>query len=289
MNKLGRDLVAEFHKSQSNLPKDNKKVYTVSMSGGKDSTATALWCMKHLKDKGLVVFYTTDTGWEHKKTYKYIRYLERQMQITIEVRTSDTYKGFEDMCIQRKIIPSRITRICTRELKVFPSQKYLKEWQRKMYDVVNITGVRADESEARSGENEWKFNFYMKNALTKIMYKIKEGVVTYQPIVKWNTQQVFDYHKLHGLKVNPLYKLGYSRVGCYPCIMAKVSEIGMVNEKRTKRITELEAAVSKAAGAPRVFWHKGGEVIEFKDANEFYKNKYGGEKGTCFNQHGICE
>lgn len=282
-----KKLVKRFHHSQAQIT--NNTVYTVSMSGGKDSTAAALWCMKYLRSKGKVVFYTTDTGWEHDFTYEYITYLEKKLKIVIEVRRSDAYEGFEDMCIKRKIIPSRVNRICTRELKVFPSQKYLREWQLKMYDVINITGVRASESAARSGEGLWKFNFFMKNTLTKIMYKIKEGVVTYQPIVYWSTQEVFDYHKKYGLKVNPLYKLGYSRVGCYPCIMAKVSEIGMVNEERAKRITQLESDVSTAAGAKRVFWHKGGEVIEFETANKHYKNKYGGEKATCFNQHGICE
>ena len=289
MNKLGQKLVKKFHKAQSELPLDNTRVYTVSMSGGKDSTATALWCMKYLRSKGKVLFYTTDTGWEHDLTYKYIKYLEDEMKINIEVRRSDAYEGFEDMCIKRKFIPSRVNRICTRELKVFPSQKYLKELQRQCYDVINITGVRRDESAARAGENQWKFNFYMKKTLTKIMYKIKEGVITYQPIVYWNTQMVFDYHKKYGLDVNPLYKLGYSRVGCYPCIMAKVSEIGMVDEVRSKRITQLEFDVSQAAGAKRLFLHKGGKVIEFKDANEFYNDKYGGESKTCFNQHGICE
>jgi len=282
-----KKLVKKFKEAQLKIT--NNVVYTVSMSGGKDSTATAIWAMKHLRSKGLVVFYTTDTGWEHEKTYEYLDYLRVVLGIEIEVRMSDEYDGFEDMCIKRKIIPSRIKRICTRELKVFPSQKYLREWQRKGYDVINITGVRADESANRAGECEWKFNFFMKNTLTKLMYKIKEGAVTYQPIVFWTTQMVFDYHKEYGVDVNPLYKLGYSRVGCYPCIMAKVGEIGMVDEVRTERITQLEADVSAASGKKTVFWHKGGELIEFEDANTHYKKKYGGESDTCVNQHGICE
>lgn len=284
---MRKDFVEEFHTAQNNIK--NNILYTVSLSGGKDSTAAAIWCMRHLKAKGRVIFYTLDTGWEHKKTYEYLNYLRHRLRIEIEVRRSDKYAGFEDMCIKRKIIPSRVTRICTMELKVLPAQDYLREKQKECWDVINVTGVRAEESQARSGEGEWKFTFFMKNNLTKIMYRIKEGVITYQPLVYWATQEVFDYHKKHNVKVNPLYKLGYTRVGCYPCIMARVREIGMVNSKRTARIAKLEKNVSKAAGAKRVFWHKGGKTIEFEDANTHYRDKYGAESPHCVNQYGICE
>lgn len=31
-------------------------------------------------------------------------------------------------------------------------------------------------------------------------------------------EQVFDLHKRHNIKPNPLYTMGFSRVGCMPCI-----------------------------------------------------------------------
>ena len=57
-------------------------VLIVSMSGGKDSTATAL----RVIESGLSARYVfADTGWEAPETYDYLDYLRAQLGIEIDV------------------------------------------------------------------------------------------------------------------------------------------------------------------------------------------------------------
>jgi 3'-phosphoadenosine 5'-phosphosulfate sulfotransferase (PAPS reductase)/FAD synthetase len=42
-----------------------------------------------------------------------------------------------------------------------------------------------------------------------------------RPIFDWEAQQVIDYIKDNGQTPNPLYYQGFTRVGCFPCIMSR--------------------------------------------------------------------
>ena len=45
------------------------------------------------------------------------------------------------------------------------------------------------------------------------------------PLAKWTKPQVFAFLKEHGEEPNPLYKLGFGRVGCAPCINSGKDDI----------------------------------------------------------------
>lgn len=93
-------------------------------------------------------------------------------------------------------------------------------------DLVNAVGVRAEESEARSRLLEWEW---------------QEGFdcEVWRPLLAWTEQQVIEIHRRHGLEPNPLYLLGASRVGCWPCIHARKAEIRLVAELTPRRIDEI--------------------------------------------------
>lgn len=243
---------------------DMKKVYLVSVSGGKDSQAALIYMMKNYTGKNIVA-YTCDTGWEHEKTYEHIEYLSQTLT-KIEVVRSEKYSGFEDMCIKRKGFPTRLGRFCTEELKITPSNNYILKWKNAGYRVINITGVRAEESSKRSGEGVWKTTFMglmpkfrkykgefrapSKNSLKKF-YSKHNTVIMYQPIVYWSANQVLDYNEDQGTINNPLYLQGFNRVGCIPCIMARVDEIGRLGPQHVTRVKELEDAVAKVSSKPK--------------------------------------
>lgn len=272
-----------------------RRVYLMSVSGGKDSTITWAWMEKHYSKKGEIVPYFCDTGWEHDLTYEYLDYLESHFGKKIIRIKSDKYDGFEDMCVKRKMFPSRTKRFCTQELKTFPARKFIKMWIEKGFSVVNVVGVRQEESKNRSGEQKWKTTFlFDPNKKSKRPYRKakKMCVTTLQPIYDWTVNEVYGYHKNNGIKMNPLYFMGYSRVGCFPCIQAKAAEIGMVGEDRTERITVLEEKVTRAAGAKRVFWQKDAEKINpvsFKKQNQRRKYNTLGLDLGCINHLGKCE
>ena len=169
------------------------------------------------------------------------------------------------MCIKRKGFPTRVGRFCTQTLKIEPAEQYIKEWKSKGYKVVNVVGVRRDESRTRSGEGLWKTTFMgifprgrkykgvmkppSKRSVQKF-YSKDNTVITHQPIVYWDANRVLDYNEDRGTNNNPLYKKGFSRVGCMPCIMARVDEIGRLTDAHVNRILELEKAVAEVSNKP---------------------------------------
>lgn len=205
-----------------------------SISGGKDSAALSLW----LTEQGIEhdrIFL--DTGWENDLTYSYLRGpLTAQIGPILELRSSLL---MEDLIRKKGMFPSRVRRFCTQELKVKPMQEYLKARIDAGDDVINAVGIRAAESEARSRMPEWEW---------------QDGFdcEVWRPLLRWSEQDVIEIHRRHGLSPNPLYLLGASRVGCWPCIYARKSEIRFIADKdpaRIVRLKVLEEDVAKKAVA----------------------------------------
>ncbi|MFR6633846.1 MAG: phosphoadenosine phosphosulfate reductase family protein, partial [Alistipes onderdonkii] len=57
-----------------------------------------------------------------------------------------------------------------------------------------------------------------------------------RPVFDWSAQQVIDYILDAGLEPNPLYKMGYKRVGCWPCVMANQRDILNIAQQAPERI-----------------------------------------------------
>ena len=237
--------------------------YLVSVSGGKDSTALLSFMLKRRPKEDIIPFYC-DTGWEHNDTYKYLDYLESYFDIKIERLTPG--KTFEELCIENKMIPSFRTKFCTRILKMERSNEFVKSFND---DVVVLTGVRRDESENRKNEQS---------------HKIVNGIKYIQPIAYWTTQEVYTYLKDEGVELNPLYKKGFSRVGCYPCIFANQKDIGALEEWAVDRVKNLESKVSEVAGKKITFFKDGD--MDYKKSKSF--NSLGLDLG-CINPYGACE
>lgn len=205
-----------------------------SISGGKDSAAMSLF----LTEQGIEhdrVFL--DTGWEHEKTYEYLRgELTRVIGPITELRAP---LAMEELILNKGMFPSRQRRFCTQELKVYPVRAYLRERLAAGEQVINAVGIRAAESKSRSGLFEWE-------------WEDEYGCEVWRPIITWTEQQVIDAHRRHGLRPNPLYLMGASRVGCWPCIYARKGEIRLIADNdpaRIERLRELEAKVAVLAEA----------------------------------------
>lgn len=154
----------------------------VSMSGGKDSTATALLALT-LDVKNLS-FVFADTGHEHAQTYEYLDYLEQSLDVKIERVRADfseeinrrrkkleegdldgwgeserlsavellkpTGNPFLDLSLWKGRFPSSKARFCTYELKVSPIfEKVFFPLLDQGHTIWSWQGVRRDESLAR--------------------------------------------------------------------------------------------------------------------------------------------
>ncbi len=227
----------------------NGKLVVASVSGGKDSGAMSLW-LKEREIEHVRIF--ADTGWEHPLTYEYLRgpltdalgpIRELQAEVPAEVQgiangrvrvtqhdpdlgpTIDMVEerpgnfvplDFLTLVDRKAMFPSRVMRFCTEELKVKPIQRFLATLMDTMAaEVVNAVGIRRAESQARSKMGEWEWSNTM-------------DCWVWRPLATWTHDDVVAIHKRHGLPMNPLYAMGATRVGCWPCIHARKSELALI-------------------------------------------------------------
>ncbi|MGO4413307.1 phosphoadenosine phosphosulfate reductase family protein [Cupriavidus sp. KB_39] len=255
-------------------------IHVVSMSGGKDSTATAILALEqHNRDACRFVF--ADTGNEHEMTYDYLRYLESNLGIHIEfvrrnfsdvwwprrdyVRDAWPSKGvpmdvvqralsvlergptgipFLDLCIIKGRFPSRMAQFCTHELKVVPITEYqLSLIAGTEHLAWSWQGVRIEESKARRSKLQGT------GACVISFHELGGGLFNYRPILRWKWQDVFEAHSLYGIKPNPLYLQGRERVGCL-CINSGKQEINAWAKRdkdHIERIAEWKDIVSQVS------------------------------------------
>lgn len=205
-----------------------------SVSGGKDSAAMSLY-LTELGIEHERVFM--DTGWEHAATYEYLRGpLTDKLGSITEVRGE---LDFVQLVAKKGLFPSRVMRFCTELLKVVPVQRWLAARADAGEELVNAVGIRRAESRARSAMAEWEWS---------------DGfdLEVWRPLVTWTAEDVAAIHRRHGLAMNPLYAMGASRVGCWPCIHARKSEIALVarlDPGRIDQIRELEHELNEAGEA----------------------------------------
>jgi len=194
-----------------------------SVSGGKDSAAMSLW-LRELEIEHSRTFM--DTGWEHPSTYAYLR-----GELTDVIGPIQEIRGLvtmPDLIRQKTGFPGGKTRFCTQELKIKPMLQHLSSIMDGGVDVVNAVGVRRQESAERADATEWE---WMDDFDCEM----------WRPLVEWSVEDIVAIHRRHGLRPNPLYLKGFSRVGCFPCIHANKGEIALVAKLEPARIDEIRA------------------------------------------------
>ena len=220
----------------------------VSFSGGKDSQACLIQAAKKYgADKIEAVF--CDTGWEHPDTYAHIQTVCEQMRVKLITLKSEY--DFVSLAIKKKRFPSTNARFCTSELKMKPMIDYVLSLQDSC---IIIQGIRAKESSARAAMSSecmyFKSYFEANKKGNKETYRGKEvrtwcekyDASVIRPIFTWTAQDVIDCILADGQQPNPLYRRGFSRVGCFPCIMCRHSEVKelMKDEPMKRRLLSAE-------------------------------------------------
>jgi 3'-phosphoadenosine 5'-phosphosulfate sulfotransferase (PAPS reductase)/FAD synthetase len=246
------------------------------VSGGKDSTALLLLAIERQPDNMQAVF--ADTGNEHEITYEYVQYINDKVfpirmikaDFSADIARKREYvltkwagKGRSQEAIERAAaalvptgnpfldravlsgrFPSSQLAFCSTSLKRDP---IIAQVQTPLLeagdDVISWIGVRRDESRNRRhlSENE-----------LKVTHENGAELWNYRPILDWTAEDCFAMHKKHGIKHNPLYEMGMSRVGCMPCINCRKDELLEISKRFPEaidRIAGWEKAV--AAASPR--------------------------------------
>lgn len=268
----------------------------VSVSGGKDSTALYCWAIEQFGKDGFTAVFA-DTGHEHPVTYNYVRNLPDMAQgptiywVKADFKSRLERKGkeasgnpFLDLMLWKGRAPSSKAQFCTEHLKLQPIKEFLEQI-RGDDEVIMYTGIRAGESERRSKMPEREYlEFY--------------DCDTERPLLRWTEEQVFAFLKEKGVPPNPLYASGFSRVGCFPCIHARKSELADLPDWAWDKLEEWEKKVGRswfsAGTVPGVF------IPTIKDAREWAKTSRGGKQfdmfapdekdiPSCMSTWGTCE
>jgi 3'-phosphoadenosine 5'-phosphosulfate sulfotransferase (PAPS reductase)/FAD synthetase len=220
-------------------------LFYVSHSGGKDSQAMYAALKIHVPDHQIVVVHADLGEVEHEGTQEHIR-----ANISHELHVVRAVKTFFEMVERRAKSrpdvpswPSSATRQCTSDLKRGPIHKFIRNDMkaRGALLALNCTGIRAEESPARSKKEPLKLN----RALSKAGREVYE----YMPIHHLTTKQIFWIIKNAGQEPFHIYMdttehKGNDRMSCVFCIMANKNDLrngARWRPELLQKISDLEA------------------------------------------------
>ena len=174
--------------------------HVLGLSGGKDSAALAIY----LRDKypelhEKIEYFFTDTGAELAEVYEFLDRLEAFLGKKIERLSSG--KDFDHwLNVYNGFLPSAKQRWCTREMKLKPFERFVRDDQ-----VISYIGIRADED--REG--------YISHKETiEAAFPFIEDGITRQDVFRLLEESV-------GV---PAYYEWRSRSGCYFCFFQRQGE-----------------------------------------------------------------
>ena len=287
----------------------------VTFSGGKDSLASLLWVRNNLTKDFITVF--CDTGWEHPLTYQYIEGIREKLKLNLVVLKSKKFDGMVDLAKKKSRWPSSQRRFCTSELKTIPMIDYILDEVND--DILIIQGIRAAESSKRAEMSKQctYFKYYVqpygkdKNGNDKFHTYRRKDVLAFRekhaddllrPVFEWSAQQVIDYIIENGVQSNPLYRMGYKRVGCYPCVMASQQDLYNISAQdpgRIDYIADIEKRLNSSFFSPNKIpsrFYKGcypliGDVVRYVQEKRSSGSLFDDDNvaTSCMSYYGLCE
>lgn len=183
--------------------------FHVAFSGGKDSMVLLELVKKALPHNAFMVVFG-DTKMEFPDTYKLVDIVEQQCKedgiafyrAASHLDAEEAWRLFG--------APSTVLRWCCSVMKSTPQTLKIRDILGKDNFVgADFVGVRAEESIKRS---EYEFESYGKK---------QKGQHSQNPILDWNSAEVWLYIYSRKLPINEAYKKGNTRAGCLFCPMGR--------------------------------------------------------------------
>ena len=186
--------------------------HVLGLSGGRDSAALAVFMRQTYPDLSIEYFFT-DTGKELPEVYEFLGRLEGFLGRPIAYLNPD--RDFDFWLKEYgNFLPSPRTRWCTRQLKLRPFEKWIKNDLEVGTEIISYVAIRADEP-ARAG-------MQTTNPNLKITFPLREHGLDKAAVV--------ELLESSGLGL-PTYYDWRSRSGCTFCFYQQ--KIEWVRLKRT--------------------------------------------------------
>jgi 3'-phosphoadenosine 5'-phosphosulfate sulfotransferase (PAPS reductase)/FAD synthetase len=280
--------------------------HIVGFSGGIDSQATARWVLNRYPHDDVILLNSDTGGNEHPITTEFIEtYSRKVFPVTVvtplvkdlgtrcmageggERRakySEDDVLSFDVLAEIKGMFPSRRFQFCTEHLKLKPSHRWIRENViDKGESFVRYAGIRREESIKRRDKPAEAWDDYF-------------GCILYHPIIDWTKQMCFDYAKYHNEPVNPLYTMGFGRVGCAPCINSNKHDILNWSQRFPEMIDKVRVWEKKTGLS---FFRKPFEDGRYRfvdDMVDWAETARGGhqlailwEPAACDSEYGLCE
>lgn len=204
--------------------------HVLSLSGGKDSAALAIYMRDRVPDMEYIFH---DTGKELPETYEYLARIEaiigKKINITTPEHSFDSWlKVFGGM------IPSNHRRWCTRKLKIVSFEKYVGD-----DPTLNYIGLRADEE--RQGYISHKPN------ITPVYPFYEDGLVR---------EDIFRILKESGLGLPRFTEWGRTRSGCFFCFYQQKIEWVCLKERYPELYEEAKAYEYVSSSGEAFYWNE---------------------------------
>ena len=223
---------------------EEKAKHVLGLSGGKDSSALAIYMSQNHPDLDIEYFFT-DTGEELEEVYSYLAMLEGFMGK--QINKLDPNRDFRFWLTQYKnFLPSAQTRWCTRMLKLKPFEDWVKkEFLEKGYTVYSYVAIRADE--------EYREGYISKNDKLVVKLPFRDDGV--------DKPGVLEILENSGLGL-PAYYEWRSRSGCTFCFFQrKIEWIGLM-ERHPEAFASAKALEKNALEHGSPFTWSEGESLD---------------------------
>ena len=235
--------------------KNEKIKHVLGLSGGKDSSALALYVKETRPDIDVEYFFT-DTGYELPETNDFIDQLEEKLGYIhrLNDRSLNNIEGRGELEFKsllkkhQNYLPSQRDRWCTVQMKLKPFENWVDGFIADGYKVKNYVGIRADEPE--------RVGFMtIEKPIESIMPFREDG------IVKSDIENIL---QRNGLEL-PAYYSWRSRSGCSFCFFQKKIEWVRLQEKHPdlfEQAKEFEKGETNNVTGERFYWMGKGEPLE---------------------------
>lgn len=240
--------------------------HVVQFSGGKDSTCMLLMMLEKGMPVDEIIF--CDTGMEFPGLYKHIeevrQYIRRYGKDITFLKAEHEYEWymFDKPIVRGKYIgskgygwPAMDRRWCTRELKIEPTQKYLKD----AGETITYIGIASDEP---------KRHF--------------ESSTIKHPLFEWgiSEKKALSYCKEHGFTWGGLYEK-FRRVSCWCCPLQNLASLRILYHDYPELWERLKDMDKRVIGNPKK-GHKTGAPFRreygIKEIEERFRREDNGKR-----------
>lgn len=280
----------------SEAVRDGTRRHIVPLSGGKDSTALAVYMIQNHSDLPLE-FIFTDTGAELPETYRYLNRFEAIFGVEInrltaldlpelrvrskggrrspfDVLLNEVYSGF---------LPNPQARWCTRMLKIKPFEHFVGGEEAYSY-----IGIRDD-------ENREGFRGAPKRAAPEqapeqaparrakpVAISDKGNILPVYPLkdIGFGIDDVRDLLQASGLGLPPYYEWR-SRSGCFFCFYQQIGEWQGLKERHPELFDAAKTYERVKANGRRFTWTQTRSLEELEAIEERHSAPVGEPEDGC--------